>query len=380
MRNTRCLFDENKMTADGCVSVSQLQTFLSCKRKWQYNYIENLKPRVERSYLTVGKLCHKGMQVAMQAAWNDQQSHLCSDYKTLDRWKSWGEAGIYAMEEEFAEYVNTTPLLKEELPDLDKMVKDAISIFVQAFKEFEPWKYEVLTLYKGGKPIPALELHFKVPCSPTRGMHGYIDAILKDTNTGFIWCTDYKFRKSLSPDEDESFNIQNAVYIYACKKMGIDVTGTMTWQHLNTPAATPAILKDGRISRTKIKTTWEKYEQFCIEHGQDPQDYYPEMEEKLKDIEWYRATLEYRNDDTIDRIWKECVLPVARRIKSARNVRANNFRSLYPWNCKMCQYKTLCQAELRDYDSEYIRQSEYCKRSTEKEDNKPIDRAVDNVL
>ena len=380
MKQTKCLFDEAKMTSDGMISVSQLQTFLSCKRKWQYNYIENLKPRVERSYLTIGKLCHRGMQIAMQNAWMDQHNKLCVDFYTLGRWQDWMEKGVKAIEEEFAEYVITEPILIEEIKDLEDVAISAVSVFRQAFKEFEPWKYEVLTLHKGGKPIPALELHFKVPCPPTRGMHGYIDAILKDTNTGFIWCTDYKFRKSLSPDEDESSNIQNAVYIHACKKMGINVTGTMTWQHLNTPAAKPAILKDGKISRTKIKTTWEKYEQFCIEHGQDPQDYYLEMEEKLRDIEWYRATLEYRNDATIDRIWKECVLPVARRIKSARNIKANNFRSLYPWNCKMCQYKTLCQAELRDYDSEYIRKSEYCKRSTEKEDNKPIDRAVDNVL
>lgn len=351
MKNTKYLFDE-KQSPEGMVSVSQIQTFLSCKKKWEYNYIENLKPRVERSYLTIGKLCHKGMQTAMHYMWKG------------DRWEVAMNNGIVALNDEWRDYMETVPMLDEEIPDMNRMHEDAISVFSQAFEEFEPWKYEVITLYRKGKPIPALELHFKVPCPPTKGLHGYIDAILKDKETGFVWCTDYKFRKSLSPDEDEAFNIQNAVYSYACKKMGVDVTGTMTWQHLNTPASDPQILKDGKISRAKIKTTWSHYEKFCLEHGQNPQDYYLEMEEKLRDIEWFRPTLEYRNEETVETIWKECVVPAAKQVKSAYNKSANNYRSLYPWNCKMCQYQSICQAELRNYDAEAIRQREYTVRTT----------------
>ena len=350
MKNTRYLFDEEKQTPEGMVSVSQLQTFLSCKKKWEYNYIENLKPRVERSYLTIGKLCHKGMQTAMQSMWanNGWNAALC--------------AGIEAMQREYDEYCMVTPHLEEEIPEFEQLWDDAESVFRQAFEEFEPWKYEVVTLYDKGKPIPALELHFRVPCPPTKGLHGYIDAILKDKQTGFTWCTDYKFRKSLSPDEDEANNIQNAVYAYACSKMGVDITGTMTWQHLNTPAAEPSLLKNGGVSRAKIKTTWEKYAASCRKNGIDPEPYREEMQEKLADIEWYRATYEYRNQETVDRIWKECVLPGAKAIKSAHGKNAVNFRSLYPWNCKMCQFQSICQAELRDHDAEYIRQTEYIRR------------------
>lgn len=359
MKQTKYLFDEPKMTPEGMVSVSQLQTFLSCRKKWEYNYIENLRPRVERSYLTIGKLCHVGMQHAMRGLW--AKDHGLLEIKG-DPIRYVTEAAVNAIRLEYDEYICNTDLLDEEMPDMEQMLHDAVFVFRQAFEEFEPWKYEVVTLSNKGRPIPALELHFRVPCLPTKGLHGYIDAILKDRETGFTWCVDYKFRKSLSPDEDEAFNIQNCVYAYACKKMGVEITGTMTWQHVNTPAAEPAILKDGRISRAKIKTTWRKYEQFCREHGQDPQDYYLEMEEKLRDIEWYRATLEYRNPETIDRIWKECVVPVAKQVKAAYGKKADNFRSLYPWNCKMCQYQSLCQAELRDYDADAIREREYTRR------------------
>ena len=298
----------------------------------------------------------------MQKAWNEQQMHLVEDYKTTGRWKNWMEAGVAAIGNEWYEYVESVPLLDEEIPDLNQTYLDAVTVFTQAFEEFEPWKYEVLTLKKNGELIPALELHFVVPCQPTKGLHGYIDAILRDKETGFLWCTDYKFRKSLSPDEEEAYNIQNTVYTYACTKMGIPITGTMTWQHVNTPAADPQVLKNGTVSRAKIKTTWSRYEQFLIEHDQDPEDYEEEMIPKLADIEWFRATYEYRNPETVENIWKQCVIPAARGVRSAYGKKADNFRSLYPWNCKMCQFQSLCQGELRNYDTDAIRLTEYTWR------------------
>jgi hypothetical protein len=254
------------------------------------------------------------------------------------------------------------PHLDEEIPDLEQMLVDARSVFIQALEEFDPLKYEVVSVVKDGKKVPALELHFVVPCAGSKGLHGYIDAILKDKETGFTWCTDYKFRKSLSPDDEEAYNIQNTVYCWACHKMGIQITGTQTWQHVNTPAVEPQVLKDGKMSRAKIKTTWGVYKAVCIRAGIDPNDYEEEMTSKLAEIEWYRATYEYRNLDTIKTIWNECVVPASRAISKAHNAKSKKYRSLYPWNCKMCQYQSLCQAELRGYDADAIRLREYTKR------------------
>lgn len=352
------LFDEEHQTPEGMVSVSQLQTYMSCPKKWEYNYIEGLKPRVDRAYLTIGKLCHKGMQVAMQSAWKDQQSGLCKDYYTTNMWRDWMQDGLEAIEKEATKYIEFTPLLTEEIPDINQIMIDALSIFEQAFEEFEPWKYEIVTV--GDRP--ALELHFVVPCDNTAGLHGYIDAILKDKETGYIWCVDYKFRKSLSPDEDEAFNIQNAVYDNACGYLGILITGTMTWQHINTPASEPTLLKNGKISTAKIKTTWNKYKEFCIANGQDPNDY-TDMIEKLSGIEFFRATYEYRNSATITKMWEDVIVPVAELVSLSRNPVFHNEvkfrRSLYPWNCKMCQYKDLCQAELRSHDADFIRKTQF---------------------
>lgn len=363
MKSTKYLFDD-RQSPEGMVSVSQIQTFLSCAKKWSYNYIERLVPRVDRPYLTIGKLCHKGMQVAMQELWEHQNSDVGGGSTRV--MQEIMDTAVDAIDDEWREYMQTVPLLSEELPDMQQLHMDAVSVFRQAFIEFQPWKYEVVSVCRGGKLAPALELHFRVPCPPTKGLHGYIDAILRDKETGFVWCTDYKFRKSLSPDDEEAYNLQNAVYTYACDKMGIDITGTMTWQHVNTPAADPKLLGDGAngpvFSKAKIKTTWEHYSSFVVQHGGDPESYREEMEPKLADIEWFRPTYEYRNPETVSRIWKNCVLPVAKKIRSAYGKNAVNHPSLYPWNCKMCQYQSICQAELRDYDADAIRQREYTVR------------------
>lgn len=369
-KDTKYLFTADRPTT-GMVSVSQIQTFLSCRKKWKYNYIDNLTPRIDKKYLTVGKLCHVGMQTAMTTLW------IYRGTSVENPWKMALNDGIAAMGDEWSKYMEGTPILPEEKPDLDQMYLDAVSVFTQAFEEFEPWKWEVVSVIHDKKEVPALELHFCVPCPPTKGLHGFIDAILRHRETGCVWCVDYKFRKSLSPDEDETFNIQNAVYSYACMKMGIQIAGTLTWQHVNTPAADPAILKNGTaVSRSKIKTTWKHYRQFLVEHGEDPDQYEEEMVPKLADIEWFRATLEYRNEDTIRNIWSQCVTPAARGIRSAYNKNADNHRSMYPWNCKMCQYQSLCQAGLRGYDEQDIIQREYTRRN----DNKVVDTPEGSVI
>lgn len=375
VKDTKFLFGEDQ-TPEGMVSVSQLQSFMSCSKKWEYGYVENLTPRVERPYLSIGKLCHTGMQMCMQKVWEAQQREdSCPCAWVMEDIVNYS---VDAMTAEWNHYMASNSFLAEEIPDQEKTLEDAIAVFTQAIEEFQPWKYRVLTLYKDGKPIPALELHFVVPCNGSKGLHGYIDAILQDTDTGFTWCTDYKFRKSLSPDEEEANNVQNAVYTYACNKMGIPITGTMTWQHVNTPAATPSINKNGTISRAKIKTTWAKYAHFCATHGQDPEAYQAEMEPKLADNEFFRATYEYRNPQFVKSIWKDVIVPAAYAVKSARTKK--NRRSLYPWNCKMCQYQSICQAEMRGYDADAIRQREYVIRHHSRVGNKQIDNPGQDVL
>ena len=119
------------------------------------------------------------MQTAMTLLWQEQKKPSGST-----NWcREILDASIEAINAEWQEYFNNTPYLPEEIPDLEQIRWDAVDVFTQAFWEFDINKYEVLSVYKNGVEMPALELHFMVPCAGSKGLHGYIDAILKDKNT-----------------------------------------------------------------------------------------------------------------------------------------------------------------------------------------------------
>ena len=137
MKKTKCLFDGR--SHKGLVSVSQLQIFMSCPKKWEYGYIENLTPRIERPYLNIGRLCHKGMQVAMEEVWKIQQNKGGSSTNWCNETLS---KALQEMEAMWKEYMEVTPFLQEEIPDQEQILKDAKSVFTQAFWEFNINRYD----------------------------------------------------------------------------------------------------------------------------------------------------------------------------------------------------------------------------------------------
>jgi hypothetical protein len=354
--DTPCLFYEDGMTPEGMVSVSQIGTFLACRRRWEYAYREGLRQRRERDYLTVGKLCHAGMEAAMRRRWECAVEGWDHEFADL---QSDGRSAIIEM---FNDYMSVTDFLDEERPEQYELCDRALDVFDEALEEFDPLRWLPVTVVRDNVSIPALELHFYVPCAGSEGLHGYIDAILEDQDTGQVWCVDYKFRRTLAADDDERFNLQNAVYMMACRQMWIDVAGTMTWQHYNTPSAVPKFNRDGSVSRSKIRCTWTRYRRFLEEAGLDPADY-AEMADKLADVEMCRATKEIRSDDMVNRVWHFVVVDATREIALARRSGRALTPSMDPWTCRLCSFQSLCQAELRGYDADYIRETEYTLRS-----------------
>lgn len=351
--DTPCLYYEDDMTPEGMVSVSQINCFLACRRRWFYSYMEGLRQRRERDYLTVGKLCHAGMEAAMRERWERQAERFLSIEELA-------EVGRTSMERMWDDYMAVTDFLDEELPEQRELLTRALDVFEEALEEFDPMRWMPVTVTRDGESAPALELHFVVPCAGSQGLHGYIDAILEDRETGQVWCVDYKFRRTLAADDDERFNLQNAVYMMACRRMGIDVAGTITWQRYNAPSAVPKFNQDGSVSRSRIRCSWTRYRRFLEEAGLDPADY-AEMADKLADVEMFRATREIRSDEMVDLVWEHIVESAAISIGLMWESLSSELciPSMDPWTCRLCSFQGLCQAELRGYDVDYVREAEY---------------------
>lgn len=356
------LFDEKKDKNKLMLSASQILQFLKCRKAWHYSYKQNLTTRVERPYLTIGKLCHIGMQYAFREKYRQDITDNYNEASCIC-------IGKHKILKEFNKHLSENCFLEEEIPALRQLEYDSEIIFERTFKSMNAENIEVVTI----GDIPALELHFKIPITntSTKWLHGYIDAILRDKETNETWIVDYKFRKSLAEADDEMYNIQNAIYMYAAKYLNVDVVGSMTYQSLNQAPAIPALNKNGTVSRAKIKTDWDTYKAFLELNSQDPADYQEEMIPKLLEIEWFRPIKEFRNEQTLHKIWKEVIVQSSDQIFKAYKAKTDKtcLKSMYPFNCKMCQFTQLCQAELRLYDVEYLKTTVYTQKGSNSENN-----------
>ena len=346
--------DEN---TSGMLSVSQILSYLKCQKAWEYSYIQNMTRRIERPYLTIGKLCHQGMQGAWTAYSNGASVNDSIEY------------GYKRMNEYYKKYRETVPILEEEVEIFDGIFNDACVIFTNSYKDFEPEKYEVVKI----GDVPAIELHFKLPIKGTKGLHGFIDLIVKDKNTNQIWLVDYKFRSTLEDPSSESFNMQNAVYMKASEYLGLQCVGSMTYQYLNQAPSIPKLNKNGTVSRALIKTNWATYASFCASVGQDPNDYAEEMIPKLSSIEWSRPVFEYRSDDMVNNMFDNIITPSIKNITSikkaySKGTMKTNIACMYPMNCRLCSFVEVCQGEIRGYDVEYIKEAEFCNKDDVKFD------------
>lgn len=324
------------------VSCTQLQAYLSCPRRWSYAYLEGLRPRTERPYLTAGRLIHRGFEAAMRL-----RAEGCEDVLDMV------EAGMAVIEAEGEAY-GGVEFEGDRVRGGDDPVSEACDVFWEALPEFDPTRWDVVEV--GG--VPALELHFWTPCPCTGGLHGYVDAVLRERNTGQVWCVDYKFRSRLASEDDERFSLQRAVYARACRDLGVPVTGTLTWQRLRRCEAVPRLLRDGTMSRSKVMCTWPRYREALIAAGLDPADY-SDMEVKLAGVEMSREIREVRSDEMLERVWAQVVEPTAMNVNYARLIERGSARlnvpALDPMRCRLCAYAEICQAELRGYDADFVR-------------------------
>ena len=364
MSNHKFIFDDEKDSAEGMLSASQINAFLKCRKNWEYSYVYKIKPRVERPYLTIGKLCHVGMAAAWQIHfWYTTAGETPNIEQCI-------ENGINAIQNEYDEYMNENTFVEEEIPFQEQLLCDSKIIFRNAFLRFKPEEWKVTTIQvTKKKAIPAIELHFKLPFKGFKGLHGFIDLIAEHVPTGQTWSIDYKFTKSITENDtiEEAYNLQNTIYLHATKLLGINTVGTITYKHLNTPPSLPKVNQNGTISRAKIKTDWETYAAFCEMNGQNPLDYQEEMQPKLDEFTWFMFIKELRSDETITAIWNEIIIPASKDIKAKTT---KYTRSMSAWNCKLCSFTEICQGQLRGYDTDYYMSTVYVKKTyTETEED-----------
>ena len=331
------------------LSFSQIASFLRCRKQWEYNYLQKLSPRVEHHSLTIGKLAH----ICMAAYWRTKAYN--GNKPTSENW------GIDAIR---TAVVDSMVIMEDgdplEQDFYEEISSQAEEVYLRALRAFQPDGWEVMFAPAREGAGPLVEVRFAIPAVMKTPIQGYIDLVAREISTGAVWQIDWKFVSAFSDPDGEMFNMQNALYQYALKRAGVPVVGSITFLTLNKASTLPKLNKNGTVSRALIRTTWEQYAEFVRANGGDPEDYREEMQPKLAGIEWVSDIREYRNAETLDAIWKTEYIGTAYEILSKKTRHPRNVSLM---TCRMCQYRSLCHAELRGYDAEYVRGEEYQNRA-----------------
>lgn len=154
---------------------------------------------------------------------------------------------------------------------------------------------------------------------------GYIDAYPKDRR-GLNWLMDHKAPKNI-PDEDARFSdVQFAFYVWALEKSGYPKPDGIIWDYV----------------RSMIP------------------------KKKGRGDQLYRVRLPNPKREMIDQLVADMRV-TAEEIR--REGKTNTVRTM-DWTCRNCEYYSLCQAELRGLDSDFIRKKEFVTKGEEHGDEK----------
>lgn len=307
------------------VSFSRLRAWRRCHRLYHYKYERGLEPKRKKVTLLRGSIIHEMLDAHAQGK---------NPMTVIKRFRK--EYG---------------PLVESDPDHYGDLFGECRDIFV---RYLDRWAED-------GLEVEETEYEVSFTLTPELTFRGIIDKILVDED-GNRWLTDHKTHK-VFPDEDARYSdLQLLLYVYAWNRQHPDqpLTGIL-WDYLRTkPPAIPQVLKSGALSkRANIDTTAEIYLQTIREHGLNPTDYEDILE-----------TLEEKGDRFFQRHYlptppEKMMLQIVDDVVATGETLGQDAARTMTRECKFCDFYTLCNAELRDYDSEYLLETEFRTREDE---------------
>jgi len=321
------------------VSNARIKVWRKCRNAHYYKYVENIEARKKKAPLMKGSIIHD-----MINAWV--------------RGESWGKV-LKQYQKDYDK------LFQEEKDEYGDIINDLKTIMEGYIKKWENLDIEYLETEK----------EIEVELIPGRIMLvAVIDRIEKDSKNR-IWLGETKsFKQSLPKEEIRFTDLQTTLYVWAAPQAGLPSPFGVSWDYIRTkPPTIPDLLKKGGLSKAKkIDTTYEVYLQTLKEHELDPSNYADILED-----------LRTRPDTSYRRVYRPApnnlIGPLLRDFKeSALEIEAlgdtSRVRHLTR-DCGWCDYYSICQAELRGLDTDYIRKIEYQERRKKDESKKAEEEA-----
>lgn len=312
------------------ISTSEMNTFLRCRRKYYYQYIEKLVPKRQPVPITKGTLIHNALEAY---------------YKGEDWTAPLRDAEAEAKKNFF----------EEELAEFQNIIADAYKV-VRAYIH-----YARTSGIDQGIQILDVEKPFKVRLPNGHIFEGRMDLIYR--NEAGLWIRDHKTTGQIPKEGSRFIDVQTAMYYAAAKviyketPLGVEINYIKS-----SPPKEPKLTSKGTMSRESIDTDWVTYEAALRKAGLNPGDYL-DMQEKLSGKIFFKTERMPRPVHLVKQIIKE-TCAVADEIAKVHStpVEEQFFPRFIDRSCEWgCPYKDLCHAELIGVNVDFIRMDKYTK-------------------
>lgn len=323
------------------VSFSEVSAYRRCPKAWEYKYRQRIKRRYKGIRLLRGEILHEMLNAYVSMK-------MTKGYKGDD---PWDVLAVY--EQEYANY------FEEERELHGDIVGDCGKIFEGYLRK---WKGDPL-VYEGSE----VEVTFTI-FGDSVNFIGIIDKIAVDQQER-RWIMDHKFVKSIPTAEDRFSDLQLLLYVWAWNKVSDQPIDGVCWDYARAKAPTePELVEKGKrlTIRKNLDCDVHTYRNAIKKHGFDLANYIDMLKhlEGKEDTFYERIFLPKPRNHMINEVVDDFVT-TAREIDAHRDPKVRCARSMSSFNCNTCEFRPVCEAEVRGLDAKFIINSEYVPRGEE---------------
>ena len=315
-------------------SQSKVKTWLSCKRKYHYRYIEKLKRIKKGRPLQFGSIVHDMLEA---------HANGFDPFEVLEKVE-----------------LEQGKLFQAEIDMYGELIVDIGYIMEDYFT------------YWGGrdknsiKPIAInkkyAEHEFEIPIEGEGVLlTGKVDMFGKSIDK-LTWLVEHKSFNRRPSEEFRWVNLQSSVYIRVSEMLGWpSVDGTM-WDYIHSkPPEMPKELKGGNISQAKIYTLPTAIKQFCSDNKLKVKDYPSLMKHAMENrSQYFYRVRNPMSAKVVDGIYSDFI----DAILDMRDNHGKKRMRTIERHCQWCDYEPLCKAELLGHDTKFILKREYTRAET----------------
>jgi PD-(D/E)XK nuclease superfamily protein len=322
------------------VSQSKVNTWRRCRQAYDYKYVEMLEQKKKPRPLKFGSIIHEMVEAEVGGK---------NPFKVLKN---------LAIKEE--------KLFDEEREMYGNIVED-IEYIMTAYFDYWEKRPEHLVYIPVKKKWA--EHEFEIEIDKDIIAKGKIDAFAKYKKLKSL--VEHKSHKNIPNEEHRWRNLQSVFYIRIADMLGWGSMEGTIWDYIRSkPPTRPEILKSGKLSERALDSLPQVVEDVIKANKLKRDDYKTLIKSQEDNLpSYFQRIYTPANKNVIASVFTEFVA-------TSREMAALHGKSkekTFGQHCTWCGFRTLCAAELKGHDVDFVKEREFIKDGVKVEDTEEIE-------